>query len=77
MLHAKHHCWQARASQLDQKRQRTLGGVATAMPPNVLQRNLPPNSRLHIDLYPEACSHIPPNILNFKGLGFGLGGFLP
>lgn len=77
MLCAKHHHWQTRASRLDQKRHRTLGGVVTAIPPKVLQKSLLPKSRLNIDLYPEAWSHIPSNFLKFKGLDFVLGGFLP
>lgn len=47
MLHAKHYCWQARTSRLDQKR--TLDRAGTAMSPNTLQRKL----LLNINLYPE------------------------
>lgn len=83
MFHAKHHCWQGeRASWLEQRRHWTQGGAVTAIPPDVLQKNLLlPKSKLNIDLYPEAWRHIPSNILTFtfypKGLGFVLGGFLP
>lgn len=66
MLHAKHHCWQARASRLDQKR--TLDGAGIATSPSTLQRKL-----LNINLYPEVWIPTPSNILNFKGLFFYFG----
>lgn len=73
----KHHCWQAKSFQLDLMRHRTQGGVVTEMPSDVFQKNLLPKPRPNIDLYPETWSNTPSNILNFKGLGFVLGGFLP
>lgn len=55
----------------------TQGGAVTAIPPDMLQKNLPPNSKFIIDLQSEAWRHIPTNIRTFRGLGFVLGGFLP
>lgn len=57
-----------RASWLEQRRHRIQGGAVTAIPPDVLQKNLLlSKSKLNIDLYPEAWRHIPSNILIAEG----------